>query len=301
MLLRDVLDSRYAVLHNLSERTVLLMQQTLDRFRDYLGHEPTVDDLTDLAVSGFVRWRSKTHHRGRLPSAATTRKDLAHITALWNHLARKRATRAEGTLVEFPDLPRNLIRVPISPPRGYTVAQVSAIIRAGRRARGSVGPVPAAWFWTTLPWAAWITGERIGALLRLRWSEVSLEHCRITFLGATRKDRTTTIVRDISAHLASVMVHERRGPADLVWPWIEFRQENTVFPALARLCRAAGVPCHGFHGFRKSSGSYVKAAGGDATEHLGHKNARTTQQHYLDTEITGQQSALDYLPPLDLG
>ena len=301
MLLRDVLVSRYAVLHNLSERTTLLMNQSLDRFQDFLGHEPTVDDLTDLAVSGFVRWRSRTPHRGRLPSAATVRKDMAHLTALWGHLARKRATRSDGVMVEFPDLPRNLIRVPIAPPRGYTVAEVSAIIRAGKMSKGNVGPVPSAWLWMTLPWAAWLTGERIGALLRLRWGEVSIESCRMTFLGQTRKDRTTTIVRDISAHLASVMVHQRRGPADLVWPWLEHREENTVFCGLACVCRRAGVPCKGFHGFRKSSGSYVKAAGGDATEHLGHKNAKTTQQHYLDTEITGQQSALDFLPPLDLG
>jgi hypothetical protein len=44
----------------------------------------------------------------------------------------------------------------------------------------------------------------------------------------------------------------------------------------------------------------VKAGGGDATDHLGHANPKTTKDHYLDTTITGQQSALDYLPPLDL-
>ena len=67
------------------------MGQTLDRWRDQLGHEPTVDDLDDLAVSRFVRWRATTPHRGRLASPATTRKDLAHCVSLWNYLARKRA------------------------------------------------------------------------------------------------------------------------------------------------------------------------------------------------------------------
>jgi integrase len=60
------------------------------------------------------------------------------------------------------------------------------------------------------------------------------------------------------------------------------------------------VKARGFHAIRKASGSYVKAGGGDATDHLGHANPKTTKDHYLDTTITGQQSALDYLPPLDL-
>lgn len=203
-------------------------------------------------------------------------------------------------MVEFLDLPRNLIRVPTRVPRGYTVEEVSAIIRHGKRAVGMVGPVPAAWLWMTLPWAAWLTGERIGALLRLRWGEVDLERCRLTFLGQTRKDRVTTIVRDISPALADFMRPQLRRETDLVWPWLEHRLENSVYYGIARLCRAAGVTPRGFHGLRKSSGSYVAAGGGDATEHLGHRNSRTTKLHYLDAQITGRQSALDFLPPLDL-
>jgi len=298
--LRDVLTDRYAVLHNLSERTVQIMGQSLDRFAQQLGHEPTVDDLDDLAVSRFVRWRLATPHRGRLPSPATVRKDLAHILSLANYLARKRATRSDGRLVDFLDLPRNLIRVPQRLPRGYTVEEVQKIIRQGRRAVGHVGPVPSCWLWMTLPWAAWLTGERSGALLGLRWGEVDLELRRITFLGQTRKDRISTIVRDISRELADAMRPQRRRDTDLVWPWLEHRNRNSIYIGISRVCQQAGVTARGFHGFRKSSGSYVAAAGGDATEHLGHKNSRTTRAHYLDVGIVGRQSALDFLPTLDL-
>lgn len=231
--LREILVDRYAVLHNLSERTVELMGQSLDRFRDHLGHEPTVDDLDDLVVSRFVRWRLATPHRGRLASPATARKDLAHVVSLWTYLARKRATRADGAVLDFPDLPRNLIRVPQRLPRGYTLDEVQAIIRQGRRAVGRVGPVPACWLWMTLPWAAWLTGERIGALLGLRWGEVDLERRRITFLGQTRKDRVTTIVRDISSELADALRPQRRRDSDLVWPWLEHRIENSVYIGIA--------------------------------------------------------------------
>ena len=50
MTLREVL-TRYAVMQDLSERTVVLYGHTLDRFRDHLGHEPTLNDIDDMAVS----------------------------------------------------------------------------------------------------------------------------------------------------------------------------------------------------------------------------------------------------------
>jgi integrase len=76
--------------------------------------------------------------------------------------------------------------------------------------------------------------------------------------------------------------------------------ERSIYCRMKAICVAAGVTPRGFHAIRKASGSYVKAGGGDATDHLGHANPKTTKDHYLDPNITGQQSALDYLPPLDL-
>ena len=211
---------------------------------------------------------------------------------MWNFAARKRLA------AEFPDLPR--LKVPTRPPRGYTVAEVSTLVRAARACQGSIGGIPAPWFWMTLIQSLWYTGERIGSHLRLRWSEVDLDACRITFLGETRKDGISTIQRAIHPDLAQQLRLHRRADRDLVWPWTEHRVANSLFQSLRVLCRRAGVKARGFHAIRKASGSYVKAAGGDATEHLGHANPKTTKDHYLDTTITGQQSALDYLPPLDL-
>lgn len=54
MLLRDVLN-RYAILQNLTDRTVVLYGHTLDRFAEFVKHEPTIDDIDDLIVAGFLR------------------------------------------------------------------------------------------------------------------------------------------------------------------------------------------------------------------------------------------------------
>lgn len=293
MSMRELLVERYAPLRGLSDRSVQIFGDTIDRLEEFLKREPVIADFTDLTMAQYLRWRATRRYRGRPVAPATIAKDRAHLVALANLAARKRL------IPEFVDFPR--LRVPIKPPRGYTVDEVSAIIREGRTRRGYVGPVPGAWFWMTLPWAAWESGERIGSLLRLRWAEVDLERRVLTLLGEHRKDHVTTIERSITADLAIRMAPQRRAPGELVWPWLEHRVETSIYTSLRKLCNAAGVTPRGFHAIRKASGSYVKAAGGDATEHLGHASPRTTSKHYLDTRIVGQQSALDYLPPLDLG
>jgi integrase len=292
MTIQELLDERYAPLRNLSPRSVVLFTQTIDRLRDHLEREPELSDFTDLAMAKFLRWRATTPHHGHIPSPATVAKDKAHLSSLANHAARKRL------IPEFVEWPR--LRVPTKPPRGYTLEEVSAIIRAGRNRYGVIAGVPAPWFWMTLPWGAWETGERIGSLLRLRWGEVDLDRQVVTLLGQHRKDHVTTIQRSIGKQLADFLRPQRREDNRLVWPWLDERQESSIYQSLQKQCRRAGVTPRGFHAIRKASASYVKAGGGDASDHLGHANPKTTRDHYLDTRITGQQSALDYLPPLDL-
>lgn len=294
MTLREYLIDRYAVLHNLKPRTVVLFGHSIDRFRDFLGREPELADLDDLQVSKFLRWRAATPHRGKVCSPASVRKDMAHICSLWNAAARKKLVE------QFPDLPRNIVRVPHKPPQAYTVEEISRMVVAARCRIGYIGPVPAAWLFPTLLMSAYYTGERIGSHLEVRWEMVDADRRTITFLSEHRKALGRTITRHITPQLVEWLEKGRRAPTDLVWPWNEHRLKDTIFPRLRSICRAAGVTPRGFHGIRKAAGSYVKAAGGDATEFLTHADGRTTRDHYLDTKIVGQQSALEYLPPLDL-
>lgn len=294
MTLRDYLIDRYAVLHNLKPRTVVLFGHTLDRFRDFLGREPELGDLDDLQVSKYLRWRAVTPHRGRVPSPASVRKDLAHILSLWNALAKKRLVE------QFPDMPKGIVRVPHRAPQAYTVDEVSRMVRAARTRTGYIGPVPAAWLFPTLLMSAWCTGERIGSHLEVRWSEVDKERRTITFLSENRKGLGRTITRPISPQLADLLEKGRRASSELVWPWKQHRAADTIFPRLRSICKAAGVKCRGFHGIRKAAGSYVHAAGGNATDFLTHANSKTTRDHYLADRIIGVDRALDYLPPLDI-
>lgn len=296
MTLREIL-KRYSILQNLSDRTITLYGHTLDRFAEHLGHEPTLDDIDDLVVAGFLRWRAATPRKRGKPSAASVAKDKSQLTALANWAAKKRLKRSNGEPVEFLSLPRT--RKIRHAPQAYTAAEVSNLIRVAMARCGVIDGKPAGWWWGTILYAAWCSGERIGALLELRWRDVDLDARTLLFRAETRKGRSADIQRAITPDLAAMLAARQGKPNDLVWHWD--REYHSLWPSLKLLCKRAKVRGTGFHRMRKASASYVALGGGDATEHLGHANPEMTRAHYLDPRITSPKTALDYLPPLDLG
>lgn len=298
MTLRDLLVDRIAHLKNLSDRSVTMYQSTLDRFRDFLGHEATVEDLDDLVVSKFLRWRSVTVHyapRGRI-SPASLAKDSAHIRTIWNWCAKKRFKRADGELIEFPDYARP--RVPKPVPKAYRAEELAKLVAVAKRRKGYIRGKPAAWYWPTKILAMFQTGERIGAIMELRWSEVDLERCTLTFLAATRKGHRETITRPITPELARMLATQKGAPDERVWPWLDDREMLSCYASLRVLCRCAGVEYKPFHAIRKSTASYLKRAGVSAKKQLGHSSEEMAEMHYYDSTIVGEESNLDHLPDI---
>lgn len=302
MTLYELLD-RYATLNNLSDRTIELYKGTISRFQEFLQAEsgdparkPMVSDLDDMVVSRFLRWRAKTPSRNRrkIVKPASVLKDRTQLVAIWNFAARKRLA------AEFPALAR--MRVPQRIPKAYTAEDVAKMIKAARLRPRYVGSQPAAWWWSTLIYAAYCTAERISALLSLRWSEVDLEACTIVFLADTRKGHTRDIVRQITPDLAKMLKARQKAPGELVWHWDRIHRES-IWTSLKLLCLKAGVQYRGFHGLRRAAASYTAAASGRAaaTALLDHSNPRLLE-HYVDPAICPpERTSVDSLPPLDLG
>ena len=298
MELRELLIERFAPHKDLCDRTVLMYLATLARFRDFLGREPVVDDLDDLTVSKFIRWRRVTQHsRWKLVSPASLAKDSAHIRTLWNWLAKKRSKRSDGELIEFPDYARPKVPKPV--PKAYKAEELAKLVEAARHRKGEICGKPAAWYWTTKLQAMFQTGERIGAVMEIRWSQVDLEQRTLTFLAATRKGHRETITRPITPDLAKMLAVQKGPPEARVWPWLDDREPLSAYNSLRVLCRVAGVPYKPFHAIRKSTASYLKRAGISAKKQLGHSSEEMAETHYYDEEITGRESNLDYLPDID--
>lgn len=285
MTLRHLLATEYAVIRALKPTARYQFDLSLTRYSEHLGHEPTLEDLDPIKVQAWLG------HRKTQVSAATARKDRTHLVALWTHAAKRRLVE------QFPTLPP--LRAPQRIPRAYRVQDVSAILRMARCLPGLESGLPAEWYWPALVRLCWETAERIGAVRQLRWDDVDLDQRWVIFRGETRKAGTRDIRRDISAELAEWMRHLQRRPADLVFPWD--REPTSLWYEFRKICAMAGVTNRGFHGLRKSSASYVAAAGGDATQLLDHSNPKLAKDHYLDESIVRpRQSAVDLLPPLEL-
>jgi integrase len=221
-------------------------------------------------------------------------KDKVMLAAAWNLAARKR------WVAEFPELPR--IRVPKSIPTGraYTADDVAKLIRRARHRKGRTGGKPSAWWWATIIYMAYCTGERATALMSLRWGEIDLERRRVVFKGETRKGQTHDIERDFTADLAAMLALKQGQPEDMVWPWD--RCKGSLWTSLKLLCRLAGVQYRGFHGLRRTRASYAALAGGTAaaTQVLDHSDPKL-QERYVDPTICPtQQASVDVMPPLNL-
>jgi len=184
-------------------------------------------------------------------------------------------------------------------PKAYKSEELARLVEAARHRRGLVAGKPAAWYWTTKLQAMFQTGERIGAILAIRWAQVDLERHTLTFLAATRKGHRETITRPISPALAQILATQHGQPGERVWGWLDDRKILSCYASLRVLCRCAGVEYKPFHAIRKATASYLKRAGISAKKQLGHSSEEMAENHYYDEEITGRESNLDYLPEID--
>jgi len=291
MKLTDAL-RQYVVIQDLSPRSEVLYRHSLAKFGEFLGHEPTADDLTSITVAEFLRWRATNTRAGKPISADTVTKDRSQILTIWRWM------RDEGLHTgKMPRLKKRpkVVRIP----RAYTAHDMARLIVRARKRHGRTGGLPSSWWWSSILYAQWVCGARIGELLKLRWRNVDTAARRVVFTADTRKGKRADISHALPDDLCRQLEEHRRGPDDLVWPW-DRKWETSIYNSLRKLCQCAGVAYMPFHSVRKSSASYVHAAGGDATAHMGHSSNEMTRTHYLSPSITQTRTALDYLPALDL-
>ena len=127
-ILRDVYENEYAILRAHNESCRRQYRLTFTRWADTLGTEPTLDHLDPLVVQTYIATRRAEW------SAATAKKDRNQISALWSYCAKRRYVD------QFPTLAQ--IRAPGRIPRGYTVEEVSALLRQALQARPRIKPTP---------------------------------------------------------------------------------------------------------------------------------------------------------------
>ena len=156
MPLTELLDLYFAVaLVGGSEKTRNLYALTLSRLGETVAGIPTVEHLTD-------EWIGR--HASRRLAAGLSRHTVAgemrKLLALWRFAARRRLVQ------DWPEVKE--IRAPVRVPRGWTRDELRALWNACDFAT-PVGDCPGHVWWRALIACLFDSGERIGAMLSVRW------------------------------------------------------------------------------------------------------------------------------------
>lgn len=256
-----------------------------------IGQPPTTADLTDENVAAMMAWQSCE----KKLAAKTINERRGRINALWTWLAKK------GLVNTFPTTPP--IPEPVRIPVAWSRSEIAILLEACKSVPGEIDGLPASEWWTTLHIVAWETGERIGALLDAEPSHLSGEW--LTLPAEIRKGRK----RDMQYKLTPETAERLRKFIALkarkkIWPWPNCI--SYLWIRYRNIRRRAGLPDDrksGFHRIRKSVATHYEAAGGNATELLGHTSRALTVRSYLDPRFIQSKQAVDLLfkidPPMD--
>lgn len=271
-----------------SRNTERLMRIVARHFIAFAGNDATL--LTDRNLGGFMRWR-RNDYRGKKPPAEIT---------ITNEAAKLRALAGFAHQLGFvPPVRFNVRHNRPGIPTAMTQEQVRAMFDAARATTYSIGGVPGSVYFVALFSVAWDTGARANAIHELRIEDIDLERLQITF--RVLKGNAPAVTKEIRPSTADA-IRELLKHFDDVRPFAVVKSAS-IYHHLKRIKRAAGIPIsirNGLHDFRRAYATAIHAAGGDATEALGHSSDAVTRRWYIDPRQTKKQP-LELLPDLSGG
>lgn len=274
-----------------AESTRKKFRQSIALLERILGRPPVLSDLTDDLVAAACNLKIQN---GRSP--ATANGVRGKLNALWTLAAKRRL------IDSYPTMPRmkEYHRVPTA----WTQNQLSRLWAACREQPGEIAGIPASDWWSNLHGVIWDSGVRIGAVVAilkgkpkltgLEWERVDLHERTIMVIAEHQKhkgDQRFSLHADTAGSLDKQRPRHDRWV--FPWPWCE----ATLYGHYKRILKRADLPCgrrDKFHRMRRSVASWYEAAGGNATDLLGH-SARKVTMCYLDPLIVGPKGPADVL------
>lgn len=282
--LRDFYDRYY--------RPLQLPQASIDCLKQYRQNIAKANAaagglcrLSDLSDDLIARICGAMLAQGRSP--ATANKVRSQIVALWNFAAKRGLVSTWPAVRKYREYRRE--------PTAWTKDELESLFRSAASQAGKVGKMPAHLWWLALLSLLWDTGLRIGAALKIEWKQVDFKRGYLLSLAEQQKDSEDQWFRlhPHTLQLLQLLKAEHTTARVFVWD----RAKNVLWTEYGKLLERAGLP-NGrrdkFHRIRRSVASHFEAAGGNATELLGHSGRQITKL-YLDATIIGKVWATDLL------
>lgn len=245
-----------------------------------LAELPRLEDLTEERMAAFVASR-----RLEGIAAGTIAGEQRKLFALWRYACKR------GYITIWPA--SHPVKVPARIPRAWTREELRRLFDATKFATSSIRGSGSPLWWRCLFSVLWDTGERITAVLSLCWDNVDLEGLTVYIPAEDRKGGQVDRLYPIAPETAELLALLPRDRRPFWFPWTL----STLYRRLERLLKKGGLPADRrskFHRIRRSTASHYEAAGGNATELLGHTSRKVTRG-YLDPRIVRTASAVDLL------
>jgi integrase len=256
-----------------------------------------LSEVTPSGVTEFLNGIAQNREKSRGPK-------LLNVYSLLRHMFE--------VATEYDLIPSNPVRKKLHRPRykakekpALTPNQVGAIL----------AKVPAEWYAFALAMA--LTSVRIGELIAIRWQDIDWTNARLAlsknvWRGRVQESTKTgaVVVRHLpEALLAALKMHRQKSkfvrPEDYVFTKSDgslvdpdFLRRNVLYPAMDKAGIDRGLRTHGFHIFRHTGGSIVRAQTGDiklAQVQLSHARLSTTSDVYVHTNDDDLKKAAEAL------
>ena len=194
-------------------------------------------------------------------------------------------------MTKFPDVSPE--PVPQRAPLAWSIDELQRLLDACDRMPGQLGSIPWPAYWRALILVAYDSAERIGALMQLEWHWLQGEWLHVR--AEARKSRRRDMVYRLSPETLAALEAIRSPRRPLIFPWP--LGKTYLWKKFGEVLKLAGLdsgPKSKFHRLRRTTASHYAAAGGDATQLLGHSDPRVTQK-YLDPRVTSPKQPSEVL------
>ncbi len=266
-----------------SPDTLRLYRTTNNKFSSYLGRPAMLTDLTDEVVS---RYLDSLVGKNAGQSIA---KEYCQLLALWRFAARRKL------IDSYPDIMCPTAPNPI--PDAFTPEELGRLISTARAWEGDYFDVPCGIFWEALIRIIYDTGERVGAILKMKPEHLQGDWVLIPATSrkggqAGKRFKVSETTRDMLAKIAALQAEE----CLFAWPYCY----TYFWTKFGEVLDKAGLPAGRrgkFHKLRRTVATFYEAKGGDATSLLGHSRRQVTEK-YLDTRFIEKPQPCDLIDPI---
>lgn len=265
--LRSVL-SLYQLERDVRPTSISHLGYAIGNFAKYLGHEPTLADLTDDAVNKWLLWLAE--HGSR----CTMRNYRVRLLTVWRFAV-------EIGLMDCLPLRVRKVRLQHDSPQAWSVSEVERLLEAAGQVAGvfNVTRVNRADFWRAIIRTAYDTGFRAGDLMRLK-----IENFSARSMVIIRQSKTgQVIVRWVWPETWQAI--ERIAAPERTLLFADILSRRSFFQRFAEIRKAAGLSGH-FRWLRRTGASLVECdISGQGKTFLGHRSSGIAERYYIDPRL----------------